>query len=291
MIPALSVVYITNRSVHPLTDTPKLSQYQLLADSLKRQIFTDWELIVVDANNDIPRPELKQFGGRVRYYRPRKTPWSSAFAPSIARNAGLSVARSPIILGLDDCISFDEHLFKLVAQYGSHGWYLVPVPLVGRSDIPPGDHIDDKVRGGGIISYPRKVALDLGGHEERFAGTSALEDFEFSERLHANGVRFGSMRDAKVRLHPHMSHRDDVCRCRHAVYGLLSGQEHANVPWTPEQLEVFSAPVCPFRRPGPTQHLCAANGMAACEKEPRPSAEALEFMRTYESRPYLALVK
>jgi hypothetical protein len=61
----LTVIYLTNRGPYPLTGPQAgLGQYDLLAESLARQTFTDYEVLVIDRNNPLPRPELERVARR-----------------------------------------------------------------------------------------------------------------------------------------------------------------------------------------------------------------------------------
>jgi len=273
----LTVSYITNRSTHPLVEKQR-GQYELLAESLRAQVFTNYELIIVDRDNDLPRPELAWIGDRVRFLRPHTSPWPlGTFAPSIARNTALAAARGDIVFGLDDCVSFDSHLLKHVVDYVARGLYLAPTYGApgDRQSGPP----HPQALCGGIVAYPRARAIELGGWEERFAACCAYEDFEFSERLGRNGVRFISDPAAHVTLHSHISReKGGNWRCHEAIWHLLQGQARANVPWTPEQLSCFEARRCPLENAG---HSGCPTGEC---KLPRPTPETLALMRDYECR-------
>lgn len=299
----ISIVYITNRGLYPCHDMPwrEMSQYAILSQSLEAQTFTDFEVVVVDAFNTLPRKELAWLGERVKYVRPRDTPWRRmrAFAPSSARNSGLAEAEGDLIFGLDDCTSFPANLLQLAATSWLKGRCVVPRCVRDDGSLV---YLPQAQRRGGVLFYPRAQAIAIGGHEERFDGTPCLEDWAFSEKLAAKGVKWNDDPAAQVILHRHTPHEGKPAsvagssgyhRCPWAVYRVVVDQPVGNRPWTAEQLNVFAAKVCPYL----TEHGCRAQhdlyqGGAnpahfACSWPERPSVEALSIMRTHESSSWL----
>ena len=283
----ISIVYLTCRGPWPLASEKMraLGQYDSLSDSLRQQTFTDYELIVVDRCNVLPRPELYWLGNRVRYCRPRETPWDALWAKAIstARNTGLCEAKGETVLGLDDCVSFGPHFLALVASHAQAGCYLAPTLTEEILDPKTGafkewhTHPQWPDSAGGILAYPRQLALDLRGHEERFTGCHSLEDWEFSKRLTRNGMRLVHDDSEKITLYAHSFRIAHQQRCAWEVYGLLRGQPFANSKWTKGELAHFEAPVCGFLN---VNHCEVAD--TGCQHKPRPTEAALNVMREYE---------
>lgn len=285
----VSLVYITDRGAFCMQGEPwcHLSQFAVLSDALRAQKCQSFELVVVDRENQLPRHELDWLGDRVRYLRPRYSPWQAlgAFSAATARNTGLLEARGDIVMGIDDCCSFGPRLVELVLDYASRGQFLAPT-----YSKPGSLHAGAPARQemcGGIVAYQRKIALELGGWEERFNGSMAFEDWEFSTRLIRNGgVEFIADPEAHVTLYPHSPRQGRIQRCCHAVWKLLSGQPRANRPWSPVELEVFRSPVCPYlEADGCHAQPPSQNRYRGCDTPCRPSAEAVRIMETYESVP------
>lgn len=264
-----------------------LGQYDTLSESLRCQTFTDFELLVVDWWNTIPRHELNWLGERVRYVRPRSTPWDSLWAKNICvgRNAGLNKARGETILGLDDCISFGPRFLQLVANHAAQGRYLAPTLMqesvatstgaVSWMQLPAYQD-----RAGGLLAYPRQLALDLGGHEERFTGCHSLEDWEFSKRLTSHGMKLVHDDIEHIKLYAHGFRIAKQERCAWEVYGLLRNQPLANRKWTRAEFDHFANPVCGFLHDG--HCICKQEGQG-CSCKQRPSEAALKIMRDYET--------
>ena len=301
----ISVVYVTNRPVNCIgTYDPALkqfvpaaqpNQYVHLSESLACQTLPPglWELVVVDKANELPRPELAWCGDRVRYVRHRQTPWGDVFAPAIPRNDGLREAQGDIVFGLDDAVSFGPELLAAVLRYATAGRWLAP--LWSTHDVPRASGpVVAQERCGGILAYPRALAIAQGGHEERFAGTEGLEDWNFSLRMTRAGCRFICDPSPGLRVTTHPTgkrHRLGLSRCCYAVDALVTGQPRANQPWTPEELACFSGPVCSFAVGAHCKLLGGPSGknraaLRPCHRPERPSAETLAIMTNYESHPF-----
>jgi hypothetical protein len=282
----ISVVYITNRPPDCVESGPTTNQYQLLSDALRRQTLPAerWEVVVVAAQGDVPRPELAWCETRVRYVRPRATPWGSAFNPASPRNDGLAAARGEVIFGLDDRVTFGPRLLEGVAQYAAQGMFLAPVWKTPRQ-LRTGGQVVPVELCGGDLAYPREVAISVGGHPEEFAGTLAFEDWSFSKRMSKAGCEFVCDPNPELHITAYKgSHtqRPGMVRCCYAVRELSDAHAHSNQPWTPEEIEhAFAGPTCGFDRGG-----CCTITRRACAQQNRPSAETVAIMRTYESAPW-----
>lgn len=295
----ISIIYISNRGPYPMLNPPwkELSQYALLSQSLEAQTFTDFELIIVDAYNTLPSHELHWMEHRTKYLRPKDTPWRrlGAFAPSSARNTGLAAAKGELAFGLDDCTSFRADLLQKASDSWVKGKCLAPncVRETGeRVALPQGN------RRGGVLFYPRELAEKLGGYEERFDGSPALEDWEFSERLSNNGVVWNDDQEAKVTLHAHKPHSGAPAaevgpagyhKCPYCVFRLVMGQYRANVDWTKRQLAAFESPACTqmvnkqCRAQRDTYLGSKMRTEFNCCWPGRPTVEALNIIRTHEA--------
>jgi hypothetical protein len=217
-----------------------------------------------------------------------------AFAPASARNTGLDEAERELIFSLDDCVSFRPDLLQRAATAWTKGKCLAPTCV--REDgtlvaLPTGN------RRGGVLCYPRELSLKLGGWEERFDGSPALEDWEHSERLSRHGVVWDDDPEAKVTLHAHKPHSGSPAtsvgpagyhKCPDLVFRLCLGQHRANRPWTSAQLANFEAESCPqfvngqCRAQRDTFIGSPARTNFGCGWPARPSVEALNIMRTHE---------
>jgi hypothetical protein len=287
----LSINYVSCRPVDCVVG-PVTNQYRLLSESLRAQTLPAglWELLVVDRDNPLPRPELAWCSERVRYVRHRRTPWGEAFAPSIPRNDGLAAARGDVVLGLDDAVSFGPRLLQAVYEYARGGQYLAPVhkrPNDKRAGGPP----QTRELCGGLVAYPRELAITTGGHPENFAACYALEDHSFSRRMSAAGCHFVRDPDPELHIITHRTgptRRPGLARCHYAVDELTQRHPRANTPWTPADLECLCGARCGFFvAPDRCQLLPAEPGKPRkCVYLERPTPEAVAIMRDYEAQPY-----
>ena len=205
----ITVLVVTSRGPYSWLDTP-LGTYDLLARSLTEQTLPrgDFEVVVVDKFNQLPRRELTSIAGlRARFLRPRPTPWTERgfFAAAAARNTGLIHARGDVVLALDDGWELGPRTLERVAQHAAAGRFVVPqlrdrdggvqrFRAPGMSDDLPG----------GILAFPLAAAVGINGVCERYDGCAGYEDVDFARRLSAVGVEWArDDPDAHVVGHRH----------------------------------------------------------------------------------------
>jgi glycosyltransferase involved in cell wall biosynthesis len=299
----LTLLYITSRGLYPLTRGP-LGQYDLLAESLAAQTddaghpFIDYEVVIVDRDNPLPRREVahacRHTLGGVRCLRPRATPWTrqGAFAPNAARNTGLVYARGDVVVGLDDCYELSPRALWRTAQLAVAGLY--PAAVLSQTDAsvaygpqPLGPLGAEEIIGG-ICAYPRAVADELNGWDERFDGASG-GDVDFTLRLRLAGVRFVRHEDVAVVGHDHGARTAPHPRCLHIVGALAAARRtaerlRANEPWTPAELVAFDPRVC-----GRLDRECQYTGFECKYPDPDEPAAARENRVQYESHPWFDL--
>jgi hypothetical protein len=302
----LTVIHITAKGLHPFTDTEvrHLGQYELLAESLRSQTYTDFEVVCVDAYATLPRPELTWWlRDRARFVRPRETPWTriGAFCASSARNCGLAWARGEVVVSLDDCYSLPPYFLERVAGLAAQGRYAWPYVRTG-DDVPgayavegPQDLLPDEYSGG-IVVYPLAAALACNGWPE-WDGVRQLEDWAFSAHLKRRSVR--QVRDASVYVvdpgRPQhvvgQGARWRVHRCPRALWALAAGRnwQRANEPLTAAELAQLEP--CVWRKGGTCTYVgLPSQAGGICEYPTTPTDDALRVMREYESLPWFDLL-
>ena len=299
----LTLLYLTSRGTHPLTKLP-LGQYDLLAQSLAAQIddqgapFTDYEVIIVDRDNPLPRREVEHAArhavGGVRCLRPRATPWTrqGAFAPNSARNTGLCYARGEVVTGLDDCYELAPRYLWRTAQLAAAGQYPTAVLRQIDSSVdygpqPLGPLGPDDIAGG-LTAYPLAAAITLNGWDERYDGASG-EDVDYTFRLRMVGVTLVRHPDVAVVGHDHGPRTAPHPRCC-AIVGALgdarraAGRLRSNEPWSPAELVAFDPRVC-----GRVDRVCLYTGFDCRYADPNEPATARENRVQYESQPWFDL--
>jgi glycosyltransferase involved in cell wall biosynthesis len=235
----------------------EMSTYDLLAQSLLDQTYLqhggDLEVIVVDRTNPLPRRELTHFlGDRVRFFRPRETPWMrlGLFAAASARNTGLVHAggmHDPCdvtVVALDDCYSMSPRFLERVAAHASEGRYVVPIlpnSLDAEQRFGAPWRRDTGHHPGGIVAYPLDKAIEINGYDEKYDGASSYEDIDFTARLELAGVQW--VRDEAVSATLHAPHGDRVGqpRCSLLIWMLAETRRAAGVPWTAAELAAFTS--------------------------------------------------
>lgn len=321
----ITVLMITSRGLHAWHDAP-LGTYDLLAAALRAQTRRDgWELVVVDKHNPLPRPELRWLGDRVRFLRPRPTPWTERgwFAAAAARNSGLAHARGRTVLALDDGWEPSPRLLEAVADRAARGEHVVP-QLRGLGDGRPqrfrAPGLADDLPAG-ILAFPLDVAVRVNGFCERYDGCSGYEDVDFSRRMTLAGVRWWREDpDAYVVGHKHEP-RLAQPRCG-LLHWLLAEERRAAggprallgcEPWSAAELAALATcgrqldrPVCHRtvrEHPGVGRYggQCdydeeldfgtdeSARARAVRVAFRRPSDFVQHVQRTYESRPWFDL--
>lgn len=289
----ISILYVTARGLYPMLNN-ELGAYDLLAQCLEAQTFSDYEIIVVDALNTLPRREIehavRRSSGGARFLRPRATPWvrMGAFAVASARNTGLTWVQGGTVVGLDDCWSIGPRYLARIAELAAEGRYATAtLSMTGTAypPQPPGEVPADQYCGG-LTSYPLAAAVAINGWDERFDGGKGGEDCDFFDRLRRSGVRF--VRDAEVAAvgHPHDGRQLLHPQCHKLVCELglrrrLAGRLRANEPWTHDELDAFEN--C-----GRTKQECELDGypcICAAPETMRERAIRLE----YESRSWFDL--
>lgn len=290
----ISVLYITARTVDCVAGAATANQYELLAAALRAQALhpDEWELVVVDLLNELPRPELAWLGDRVTFCRPRATPWDAlnAFAPAVARNTALLAARGEYVFAVDDRVSFGPEMLAGALGYLRSGQCFAPMWVAPGDNFVESDEVQIDELCGGDTAYPRALAVRLGGHEERFVGCLGLEDWEFSRRMTRNGGRFvrDTHRALRVTCYKQIRHdaprrsRVDTLRCPYAVDLLVRDQARANRPWTAAELACFTSPLCTFL----TKNVTCGPRDKHCGYRRRPTAPVRRIMEEYESHPF-----
>jgi len=306
----LSIVHITARGLHCFADAPEknLSQYNVLAQAISSQaIETKYELICVDQVNAIPAKELVfALGSRVKFVRPRQTPWKriGAFCAASARNTGLTIARGHGVFFLDDCHTFfHAHALEKASYWCDEGCVVLPIIhnrsgecMDGRLSkfgiiLEPDDILPqildrpETVMLSGIMAAPMDAILRANGYDEHFDGCKAFEDMDFLARI----VRIG----CPVVLDPIVS----VCRHNHLDYDhtVMKKREQrcARATWEISKKNPVKANVTPYSEEALNSILrcswyhdnfCSLTGVA-CDSIHEVSHEAERIMRDYENSP------
>ena len=296
----LTIVFVSSRGLFPFTDSSRiltgaesnLGMYDVLAESLKAQTCKDYQVVVVDKFNPIPRPEVVyatrgSIGGS-EFYRPRQTPWTrmGAFAACAARNVGLIYARGETVLHCDDGYSFGPRTVERVLQLAAEGKSAVPMlrhiggdavyGIAPTGEVPYSDNV------GGMVSFPLADAIAINGWDERFDGCRLSEDVDTNRRLMKHGVRFWRDDDVWMQGLYHAPSRAKHLRCPILVMELSErrrgrGELRGNVPWSADELAMFET--C-----GRAERRCSITG-APCGQSAVEDEVARRLRLEYEAGP------
>ena len=302
----LTVIHVTAKGLHPFANAEMrhLGQYELLAESLRSQTYTDFEVVCVDAHATLPRPELAWWlKDRVRFVRPRETPWQrlGTFCAATARNTGLSWARGEVVVSLDDCYVLPSVFLERIADLATKGRYAWPyihtaADALGAHAVEEPQELLPSEHSGGIVAYPLAAALACNGWPE-WNGARYGEDWAFGAYLRAHGVR--QVRDAGVYVidpgRPQhvvgQGPRWTVQRCPRALWALAAERDwqRANEPLTVADLARLEP--CAWRRDGACTYIDLPSQCGGiCEYPTTPTDDALRVMREHELLPWFDLL-
>ncbi len=297
----ISLLFVTARGLFPMQGA--LGTYDLLASCLAEQSYTEAEVLVVDKENVLPRPELefatRKTSGGVRFLRPRPTPWTrmGAFAPNAARNTALCWARGQTVVAIDDCFVFGPHFLARIAALAERSEYAVPLLSQADNSVAyperPAGLFPANAYAGGILAYPLEAAIAINGMDERFDGGSCGDiDFFARLRLHMQATstgRFVSDPGVAVVGYGHGGRTLAHPRCERLGWFLAQRRWErtlcANEPWSAAELETWVT--CGREL---TPRVCTLSGAPCDYHEPEP--EAVGAIRTaYEAQAFFNLAE
>lgn len=297
----LTLVFPTARGLFPMQGA--MGIYDLLASCLEEQSFTDYEVIAVDKNNTIPRPELehavRKTTGGVRFLRPRMTPWTlmGAFAPNAARNTALCCARGRTIVMVDDCFALSRGYLARIAERAERDEYAVSVLAQADNSVAyperPEGPFPANAYAGGIIAFPLAAAVAINGMDERFDGASG-GDIDFFARLRLHMERTGTgtfVTDPVVKVtgYGHGARTLSHPRCWRMAWHLAQRRRglslRGNEAWSEEELRLWAT--CGREL---LPRVCSLTG-AACDYDCPEPANMAAVRSGYESTEWFNLAE
>jgi len=295
----ISLIFVTARGLFPMKGS--LGLYDLLAQCLAEQTFTDYELIVCDKENALPRPEIehavRKSTGGVRFLRPRTTPWTrmGAFAPNAARNTALCWARGEVVTAIDDCFAISPRYLERTVELAARGQYAVA--MLSQIDtsvaypVRPEGLFPATAYAGGILAYPLAAAIAVNGMDERLDGGSGGDiDFFARLRLHLEQTGTGSfVSDPGVAVVGHSHGGRTLSHPRCWRIGWKLAQERwarslrGNEPWTEAELRAWAT--CGREQ---LPRVCTVSGLACDYDGPEPG-NISQVREKFETRPWFDL--
>lgn len=223
---------------------PTINRYSDLKntlDCLYRQLFNDFEIIIIDQTEDFE----EIIGDKIRYYH------TTSKSASKARNIGLKVALNEIILFLDDDVLIDnkEFLSKHVRHYQNadtsgvsgaildtskkfeseltvkaqdpnFGWFYFPHNYNKEYSVANG--------GSGNLSVRRDLAINIGGMDERFQKGAFREETDFCLRF---TKEYGNLLYDPSAYLIHLGNPIGGCRTWENYNSVIHGKHHMFGGW------------------------------------------------------------
>lgn len=246
----ISVILITARPEYSIIGQPELNMLTNIEGCLKKQIFKDFELIVVDA---LYGQRIHSFDGLpfdVKYVpiHPKHRIWMDRKRYNIcgSLNTALMHAEGELIVRIDDCSEFDEgYLQRIWDEYetglwlqGMHVKYLngeiardANGIISQDSRIPIAESHGGRCLGPpewmyGYATFTMEAAIKVNGFDELFDGDKQQEDQDFGSRLCLAGYTGKFLVDSKHKVieHEHLPIPSDIIdptnlsiKCNYAI--------------------------------------------------------------------------
>jgi len=234
----ISVRLPTARENYSIIGQPNLNMLELTINSLLKQSFKNFELIIVDALHPtrdfhfekIPIPyKHVPVHPNHRFWLDRKM-WNVCGS----LNTGLIHAEGELIVRIDDCSEFDKfYLQRIWDEYQNDLWLQGMHTKYYKGSPHKNEHgktIQDsripivKTVGGRLIahyewlygysSFPLEAAIKINGFDELFDGDYSQEDQDFGSRLDLAGYKKKLLLDSKhtVIEHEHLPIPESIIR-------------------------------------------------------------------------------
>lgn len=210
--PIVSVVLNTARSNFPMIGLQETNHLFYTIDALKRQTYTDFELIISDyihKDREIDWSECPGVNFPV-YHVPISHSWAHSngyCAISAGKNNGVMNSSGRYIIFLDDCCTFEkDFIFRIWKNWAQRKLFTNALhrKIVGTIDFTDEngkqiidcryeyfkDGSNERVNNFhmyGYSSMSMEAILKINGFDEMFDGSRQLEDIECGERLKLNG--------------------------------------------------------------------------------------------------------
>ena len=211
--PRLSVILNTARSGHSMLGFPDIHHFAYTINTLRRQSFRSFELIISDYIHD--RRKFNWDSIHEARFPIYHVPIDNSLAHKMGycaisgtKNNGLMYASGEYVIFLDDCCTFESHLLQRIFQiWQTRGLFANALHKkeigtqvhVGRDGTPIQDcryvlfdhhkthEIIDSFHMYGYSSCSMEAALKVNGFDEMLDFSRQLEDIDFGERLKRAG--------------------------------------------------------------------------------------------------------
>jgi len=231
----VSIIYSTARRDYPIPSLPQIHQFSLLSQTLARQTFKEFELIVVDHLFDKRKTwwEKVERDYDVLHVFPKDSYWNGSWSLCNTRNTGIEHANGELLVFMDDCSEFYtsdalEIAWSDYKELGAFPRFIFEYweggkPQCHLPDKFPSDEKmyqirreasydlllkENKIRiieqgfcSSGFSTVSNQAAYEVNGFDENYDGAKGLEDADFGHRLALAGYK--SLIDIRLRMIEH----------------------------------------------------------------------------------------
>lgn len=204
-----TVAMFTARSDNSMVGYPKIHIFEYFIDSLRKQTFKDFEVLIVDRCYEQRKDYFKSYNEDFEIIHVPVKPniWTDYYSFSTSRNTCLLHARGEIVMVIADCVYLNKD--TLATAVGEMEKYSF---LYNAYQCNFGDEFQcwgirpDSVAGMGRCGMTGKIECfeELNGWDEVLDGSWGYEDLEFVERLNFKGYKIGINRNVLI----HQKHGD-----------------------------------------------------------------------------------
>jgi hypothetical protein len=213
--PKISIIYATCRPDYPMVDMPEIHQFTPFLESLKKQTFTDFEVIFTDFLHSKRKYDFSAYPFKIKHIDPSSFSWAwkkGLWALQDGFNYGLIHAEGELILWFGDCCMLpNSDALQIWWDWYKRGYFAMALALyyTGNSPthLPDGtvvrdsrwNFVDETANGiwyakgqqySGYAASSLQSMIEINGYDSNFDGSSALSDTEAGERLEQLGYKF-----------------------------------------------------------------------------------------------------
>lgn len=211
----ISIVYATCRPDYPMINLPETHQFTPFLESLKKQTFTNFEVIFTDFLHSKRKYDYSQYKFKIKHIDPSSFSWAwkkGLWALQDGFNYGLIHAEGELLLWFGDCCELpNSDALQLWWDWYKRGYFAqaLTINYLGnqQSRLPDGTlvkdsrwkFVDETANGiwycagqqySGYASSSIQSMIEINGYDSNFDGSAALTDTEAGERLEQLGYKF-----------------------------------------------------------------------------------------------------
>lgn len=180
----------------PIVAYPKTHIFEFLMQSLRRQTFKDFEVIIADVHYD---KRANYFDNHkenfsIKHVAVKPNIWipNGCCAISTTKNTFLIYAQGEIVISMGDCAHFDSRFFERIIEYIENGYDVVGslYTINQGPDIVVTDqrNIESKDIHGNVAMSMKNWEY-INGYDEMFDGAKGVEDSDLGWRCEDVGLK------------------------------------------------------------------------------------------------------